>query len=408
MVKLGDLNMRPDSHPDPTIGCSHRFTGIVEKGDLQKFDIVEESQTITVVCLDSPGGSFAEAVKIAEHLKKKTIGTKLEAGARCESACSIMFMAGSYWAHEVGPLQWRIMHPTAKLGFHVPALSVAEGTYNKQSVETAYNLAMRSVSEIIFKLVSTEGFEAGDSMRASLLGHMMSTPYSQMFYVDTVDEAGRWGIMVGPTRELETVSKEQIYLGCQNIRKWEKDESAIGAGKADGLSNWVRTEQKHGQFRYTAIVDEFHGIECTFLSEQDPPTTRKSLQLEASVGSSFLYHDIYMGTFMPPETRLSVLAPEGSNKGTVPGGPAATHICAVMQQDFVVETNSCSVAEKQSRGRRVRVFTWASGSKTVLIDQGSRVSVNGAKAVRPRSVNGFRCYLNTKSNNQFCMRLNEG
>ncbi len=306
MVKVGVLNLPPDSHPNSQIGCSHKFEGAIQQGDIQKFNIVEPGQTITVVCLDSPGGSLKEATKIAEFLKKNNIGTKLEANARCESACAIIFMAGSYYAHEVGSLHWRIMHPKSRLGFHSPALLVANGSYDKASVEKAYELAMQSVSEIIFKLVSFEGFEGGDSMKASLLGEMMRTPSSKMFMIDTVDKAGRWDIMVGPTRNINNLSDKQFYRACHNIQYWDKDESAIVSyelGNFD-MSGTVKRTIENGQLNVEVIFDEFTGEKCTFTTNERRPTTASPIWVQ----DRHARPNVYIGTFLPSETKLSALA----------------------------------------------------------------------------------------------------
>ena len=214
-------------------------------------------------------------------------------------------MAGSYHAHEVGSLHWRIMHPNSRLGFHSPALLVENALYNKASVKKAYELAMRSMSEIIFKLVSIEGFEGGDSMKASLLGEMVRTPSSEMFLIDTVDKAGRWDITVGPTRDIDVISDLQFYRACHNIQFWKKDESAIVTYEFGNfnLGNTVKRTSRGGQVSIDVIFDEFTGEKCTFNTAAATPTTAQPIWIQDRYGVP----DAYIGTFLPAETRLSHL-----------------------------------------------------------------------------------------------------
>ncbi len=77
--------------PDPTLPCTHRLTGPITKGDAGKIAATVPTEIIwtddgkiqkNLICLDSPGGSFAEAVKIARLVKERLIGTRIEAGIR--------------------------------------------------------------------------------------------------------------------------------------------------------------------------------------------------------------------------------------------------------------------------------------------------------------------------------------
>lgn len=90
----------------PRIACTHRITGQFAPGEgermTREIDRSIENwrdQTqhgVSVVCLDSPGGGLPEALKRAALFRERGIGTRLESGARCESACALLFMAGSF------------------------------------------------------------------------------------------------------------------------------------------------------------------------------------------------------------------------------------------------------------------------------------------------------------------------
>ncbi len=73
--------------------------GQIQKGDYDKIvQFVRQSDNygrfIQSVFLDSPGGDLVETVKIANLLEKSFAATHVQAGARCYSACFILWMSG--------------------------------------------------------------------------------------------------------------------------------------------------------------------------------------------------------------------------------------------------------------------------------------------------------------------------
>jgi len=405
MTKIRDLNMQPDSHPNSGFGCSYKFSGTIGAGDFEKFKIDDPNQTIVVVCLDSPGGSFAEAVKIAEYFKLKNISTKLEAGSRCESACAIVFMAGTYYAHEVGSLHARFMHPTARLGFHVPALSVPQGVYDETSVTKAYGIAMRSMSEIIFKLIQKDGFEGGVSMKPALLGHMVSTPSDSIFMIDTVDRAGRWDIEVGPIRTIPNISDGQFYLACENLRKWQRDETAVNNTGIDDASTWVRRETVNERLKISAVVDEFNDVGCDFETSSSSPSSSDYVSEKSIEIPKFSYY--------PARTKLASIVgkqleqtPDTRNSHNSSAKTlAGDHLCSVVLNGSVLETEPCNLFIRFDAGKSISTFVWPSGAKTVLIQSGRNASVNGAKN-SPTQIHsdGTICAQNRNTGKHFCFK----
>ena len=184
-----------ESHP---MGCEYKVTGLINDGDAEKIDkILKENDWFEVaargwkICLDSPGGSFVEGVKLAETFAANSIGTVVAQNNVCESACAIAFMGGSYFNPEgESRLVSRIMHPTAKLGFHAPALLIPEGSYSKSEVDKAYEIALKAVVEL------SDMRSSGYEIRESLFKHTLKTPFESMHYVDTVGKALRYKIDV--------------------------------------------------------------------------------------------------------------------------------------------------------------------------------------------------------------------
>jgi hypothetical protein len=75
------------------------LSGDVVQGDTDAAEALikaanDSGRLISVVRLDSPGGSLAEAVKFADLVRRAKLPTLVAAGSRCTSACFIVFAAG--------------------------------------------------------------------------------------------------------------------------------------------------------------------------------------------------------------------------------------------------------------------------------------------------------------------------
>lgn len=260
--------------PDPALPCSHRLTGQINAGDGDRVVTALRAsvrgwrdQNIygqSVLCLDSGGGSLVEALKIADALRTGTIGTRIEAGARCESACALIFMAGSFFAHESGRYKWRVLHPTGKLGFHAPDLQLSEGQYSAEAVSRSYALALETIAVTLTNLMQNRDFEDGEHLKPSLLAAMLRTPPDQMMYIDTVDEVGRWDITVGPLQTSGLYAAEADFRRhCANKLRWSADESAIGGD--DYSSTWFATWAKRGHADNLQIMyNDMTGEACEY------------------------------------------------------------------------------------------------------------------------------------------------
>lgn len=268
--------------PDPNLPCTHRLTGAITKGDAGKIAATVPTEIVwtgdgkrqqNLICLDSPGGSFAEAVRIAELVKERLIGTRIEAGARCESACALVFMAGSFHAHESGTYRWRILDPLGRLGFHAPSLTIEGGNYNADTVKKAYGVALETVSSTIFQLIQSSDHEDGHAMKVSLLGEMLRTPSESMFYIETVDQAGRWDIEIGPLPAKVIASKAAMVRACLNAQSWQRDSYSSFEGKPLDVSNYLndysfsRKTDENNQLQIQITTEEMSGDGCTFSIE---------------------------------------------------------------------------------------------------------------------------------------------
>jgi Clp protease len=111
---------------DDEIICNISLEGRIDQGDLEKLKSTigaADDPWIKIgtmrLCLNSPGGSFDEALKIFEFMIDGNISTALLPNSICISACAVIFMAGrpgTRWGLS------RFMHPSSTLAFHAPYL----------------------------------------------------------------------------------------------------------------------------------------------------------------------------------------------------------------------------------------------------------------------------------------------
>lgn len=294
-------------HADTSYGCTHRLSGRIVEGDAQVVvKALEEYSSFRVVCLESPGGSLSESLTIASFFRDELIGTKLEEGAVCESACAIIFMSGSaerqngYFSGK-----WRIMHPSAKLGFHAPALNVSSGQYSAESVTRAYEIALQTLSRTIQDLMQNRGFPDGEHMKPSLMAAMLNTAPNDMLYVDTVDRAGRWGVTIEPLFTDNTpIGDNEFRRACANEHAWEIDQSAVSVEHwKDYLFYWEGDvfNEARGIGSVTVFVDPVTVVTCQYTA----PLT--SIEKQSAFLNEVTNRSIPPITFFDPSLRLEHL-----------------------------------------------------------------------------------------------------
>ncbi len=410
---------------DPMQACNVSLSGVIEKGDLEKLagqitalrekSDVRNSSRILVLCLDSQGGSFVEAVKIGKYLKQKIIGTKIEKGARCESACALIFMSGNFPAHEAGAYHWRVMHPEARLGFHAPSLTLGEGTYDSKTVQKAYNLALQTISDTIFDVMTTTDFEGGLSLEVSLLGEMLKTPSSQMSYVDTIDKVGRWKITLVPVLPERAVSDLLFAQGCINAFSWERDETAIVSFYGN-LKNIpiVHSNSDEGGIKVSVTLYEMAGEGCEFFAERGSRYLSQFRRVDITFKG---VHGIAPEHYLDPATRLASLSGQASprqknEQADLPDFSGATGECTVIGGNTIIDRDPCLRVDEVKQGRNntrilVSSFIWPSGAKTVLVYKANRLSINGQPTRNVTNTiagRGAICSPNPASGNIFCYR----
>jgi hypothetical protein len=218
------------------MGCTARLSGAIETGDLDRFrpfletprsgnmgsdtyvedlifrnfapatDFAPDGFFTHRICLDSPGGSLVEAMRIVEYIRQQSasqiggpsgIQTAIAQGDRCESACAYVFFAGRFVRFS-GSKNYEgrsnhLLHPLGRLGLHAPFISFSEQNYAVDDVEAIWRVGMMATS-----LISRQIAQGNIFMSNDLFSEMVTFLPTEMLVVETVGQAVRWDINVEP------------------------------------------------------------------------------------------------------------------------------------------------------------------------------------------------------------------
>lgn len=193
------------------------------------------------ICLNSNGGSFLEAIEMINQLSLygSRVGTAIASGHVCESACALVFMAGSYQQFEDTegrPAIDRVLHPKGVLGFHAPSLLLKDGQYTQADIARAYGVAIATIGKIVDQ--RNQGYELPEA----LLQKMLSTPPEKMYRIATVADARMADINISPSGYFTNNFPESILNVCR-IPPFEANQDI---SNPSGLLEYRRIPQSEG------------------------------------------------------------------------------------------------------------------------------------------------------------------
>ncbi len=231
-------------------GCLFELTGPIVSGDAERFRRLaaqhwaidwegRNDNAGSALCLDSRGGSFLEGNAIANDVHERAIATRIGPGAECLSACSLVFMAGRNLATEIDRYR-RILHVTGHLGFHAPYTDLEEA---RQTTGQEVNTLVRDLNDLIADFLRHASFRSFTTHRPSvsmgLLVEMMDMPKGDLFMIDTVERAARWGVELdGVGGPPQFTLLEYVQL-CDNQFAWMYDGASE---RVQGDLSWLRYE----------------------------------------------------------------------------------------------------------------------------------------------------------------------
>ena len=371
--------------------CVAEISGVIEKGDAERLRAVLEALPAPGgfgeivsrrICLDSPGGSFAEAIRMANVVYSK-FGTAVPRGATCESACSVVFLAGSMSPEDDrGVIADRIMHPTARLGFHAPSLVVPEGQYDQIAVNKAYTVAVGGIGQ----LIGVSGFI---KLPVTLISAMLETPPNQMMHVETVGQAARWQIAVAPTVAPDKLSDLAVINACNNWYQFQTDTiSANGFFEPNksfiSAMELPKIERQDGEFRATLPgFGQEAAYECNVSMAASQETKGAAYDIGfVSIGDEvgtelFPYMLFSRDTAIQTLARADDATPEtvAFEERNSPWVDSSRGECFVFAGSSMADHDPCVlIASRKVTGKAFKLtksFVWPSGGKTVVVEEGA-------------------------------------
>lgn len=177
-------------------GDADRLAALVRDAGLSNCLSAGYCPFTNVISLDSPGGNFAEALRMAELVRAENFVTVLGENTRCESACALVFLAG-LTTYEGFFFPRRFAHITAQLGVHQPALTLPERTYSASEVNTILALLSTSTNRVT-QLFLQSGVSIG------LLDAMYATPANAMHRLGPIEMAGEHIHLIAKAKDTQS------------------------------------------------------------------------------------------------------------------------------------------------------------------------------------------------------------
>lgn len=392
--------------------CRVLMSGKIDVGDAEKFAAYQDSVQSSgdwsrnSLCLDSPGGSLGDALRIIDLWDGPT---RIPENAECASSCALIFMAGSRHQSAIGgSLVDRSMHVTARLGFHAPDLIIPAQQYTEVAVKSAYALSLATIAEIMRRNTSLQ-------MAHSLLVEMLDTPPDQMLYVDTIDKTTRWGIEifgVAQQTDLQPFMAMNACLNASTEAYYTQDRGAYLTLSPFNVGNSITFDRSDGAIRATVGFGVGDGgmWECRF--DYRPDTNAVDDLLGRDIWGEAVSGRITPALFHAPGTPLAEIA-RGQQPRSYAQKDSYQTTCMVLKDNTMLDTQTC-LADVQFRlgddlmSEVTQVFTWPSGARTVITSlDGTYIQarINGAATgyAAPDSVSPeARCLKNESSGNTFC------
>lgn len=205
--------------------CDAQYSGLIDEQGVDSFlnryateigvDGLPQLPSQGTVCLDSPGGSFSQALRLYEVIRRSIAVTYVERGAQCNSACAVAFLAGRTPIGQ-GNTQFygaRILSSGGQVGFHAPFTSFRKDeSFTGEQGNQIFSLAVEALAAA--NGIRLTSLADGPVMNAFLYNGFISTPPSELFKIETTSDAIFSGIEVRGLPFIETTNEEIITRVC--------------------------------------------------------------------------------------------------------------------------------------------------------------------------------------------------
>lgn len=409
--------------------CVLRLEGQIVDGDFQRLtDMAKEafkgfdgeSSSHDTLCLNSPGGSVSEGVKLASFIYKSGIGTVIDRGDRCYSICAIMFMMGIAQGPEVSFIN-RKLDTGGKLGFHRPYLAIdSDEMINVKALAIAHDVAVESITELMILANNQVPWSNSTMMKPDLIQAMLVHVGDDLYYIDTVDKAGRFEIEVVGQPETTGLTSAQAYYACENSFHWQ-------VGLKGQRTNYQRLRVLLGNEVVKVVSDGPGGRIYAVTSEDEGYSEALCLVgLRDGLASGCGYNGSYNVSVGQGQCtvenfsqravtipRLALLRPGltfSDLDRALSTDDFAWVTCVLFPADGAIEQESCSLRFEDTTaadGQKISkyVFVWPTGNKTIVHRSGREARINGKVAKITYDTGYQLCATNQENNNRFCFKL---
>ncbi|QOG06413.1 hypothetical protein IGS74_18090 [Aureimonas sp. OT7] len=415
--------------------CVISIGGELVAGDYDRFralaavlfpEEVGEASSENTVCLDSPGGHLAEGVKFARHFYKEGVGTVIESGAECHSACAIMFMMGTAQGAEVAYANRRL-HVDGVLGFHRPYLNLPQGEQVDISMlAVAADAAYQSTLDLISVANSKVPWTSEPMMKSDLMQAMLQHVGNDMFLIDTVDKAARFGIEIVGAGPPPALTEASAYYACLNTLQWQHGLTDAPITYTPKMSEPTAEYLQAVRLLPTGTVDKAYRINGPKDGYARHGCVVAEIEGRVQICGADEYTNVVAGggscedtdyagklemvqalTLYDPMTPLRSL---GARKVAMAPSNEAVRIfrCVVRNKVAIEDDELCKfVGGRSSEGWDTANFIWPSGSKTVLVMNPAGMEINGVHTVAVDRDGLGLCYPNSRTGREFCVSAAE-
>lgn len=262
-----------------------KLSGTIESGDVKLLEAAlsaaymgqkpDGGTTQAVVSLSSEGGSFQAGQELADYFRKNAIGTIVERGNACISACAVAFLGGrGFWpTGGIGFYKLRLVEPGATVGFHAPyfpAAGVAPAMVPKLVEGTRLSIAQ------LIQVLETNDVDPKVMYRVVEMGP------DQRLTIDTIGDLFNFRLNLPsfPESTIALREADKVRNACLKLLVLEYGQTTNWQNQFLAKSASIRKDSKGKRWNGFTFDDAPYGIRyCGQLQDQSASAGDRTIQL---------------------------------------------------------------------------------------------------------------------------------